>query len=51
MEKWIINEIEMQRSSSNVYADLGLPNAEKLKIKTDLVIEISKAMRRLKLTQ
>ena len=31
----------------NVYADLGLPDAEKLKIKTGLVVEIRKAMHRL----
>ena len=31
--------------------DLGLPDAEKLKIKTGLVIEIRKAMRSLGLTQ
>ncbi len=51
MEKRIINGIEVQRSSGNVYADLGLADAEKLKIKTGLVIEIRKAMRRLGLTQ
>ena len=34
-----------------MYADLGLPDVEKLKIKTGLVIEIRKAMRRLGLTQ
>jgi predicted XRE-type DNA-binding protein len=34
-----------------VYADLGLPDAERLKIKTDLAVEIGKAMRRLGLTQ
>ena len=41
----------MQRSSGNVFADLDLPDAEKLKIKTGLVVEIRKAMRRLGLTQ
>ena len=51
MEKRIIDGIEVQRSSGNVYADLGLADAEKLKIKTGLVIEIRKAMRRLGLTQ
>ena len=43
--------VEVQRSSGNVYADLGLPDADKLKIKTGLVIEIRKAMRSLGLTQ
>ena len=51
MRKRIIDGIEVQRSSGNVYADLGLPDAEKLKIKTGLVIEIRKAMRQLRLTQ
>ena len=51
MEVCLIDGIEVQRSSGNVYADLGLPDAEKLKIKTGLVIEIRKAMRHLRLTQ
>ena len=46
-----IEGIEIQRGSGNVFADLGLPGAEKLKIKTGLVIEIRKAMRALGLTQ
>ena len=44
MEKRIVEGVEVHRSSSNVFADLGLPDAEKLKIKTGLVIEIRKAM-------
>lgn len=51
MKKRMIGGVEVQRGSGNVYADLGLPDAEKLKIKTGLVIEIRKAMRRLGLTQ
>jgi predicted XRE-type DNA-binding protein len=51
MQKRIIEGVEAQRSSGNVFADLGLPDAEKLKIKTGLVIEIRKAMRALGLTQ
>jgi len=51
MKKRVIDGIEVQRSSGNVYADLGLPDADKLKIKTGLVVEIRKAMRRLGLTQ
>jgi hypothetical protein len=47
MQKRIIEGIEVQRSSGNVFADLGLPDAEKLKIKTGLVVEIRKAMRAL----
>ncbi|CBW73693.1 helix-turn-helix domain-containing protein [Mycetohabitans sp. B5] len=51
MQKRIIKGVEVQRSSGNVFADLGLPDAEKLKIKTGLVVEIRKAMRALGLTQ
>jgi len=51
MKTRIVDGIEVQRSSGNVYADLDLPDADKLKIKTGLVIEIRHAMRRLGLTQ
>jgi predicted XRE-type DNA-binding protein len=51
MVKRIIEGLEVERSSGNVFADLGLPNAEKLKIKSGLVIEITKAVRKLGLTQ
>ncbi len=51
MKKRLIDGIEVRRSSGNVYADLGLPDAERLKIKTGLVVEIRKAMRRIGLTQ
>jgi predicted XRE-type DNA-binding protein len=50
-KKHIIDGIEVETGSGNVFADLGLPDAEKLKIKSDLVIEIVKAVKRLKLTQ
>ncbi len=51
MKKSAIEGIEIEMGSGNVFADLGLPDAEKLKIKSGLVIEITKAMRRLNLTQ
>jgi len=51
MQKKIIDGIPVEMGSGNVFADLGLANAEKLKIKSGLVIEITKAMRRLNLTQ
>jgi len=51
MKTRLIDGIEMHRSSGNVLADLGLPDADQLKIKTGLVIEIRKAMRQLGLTQ
>lgn len=39
------------RSSGNVFADLGLPNAEEHKRKADLVIRIAKIIADEKLTQ
>ena len=51
MKNRLVEGVEMRRGSSNVYADLGLPDADKLKIKTGLVIEIRKAMLKLELTQ
>ena len=51
MAKRIINGVEVEAGSGNVFADLGLPNADKLKIKSGLVIEITKAVRKLGLTQ
>lgn len=53
MKKRIIDDVEAQRSSGNVFADSGLTDADKLKIKikSGLVIEIRKAMQRLGLTQ
>ena len=41
----------VESSSGNVFADLGLPHAEKLKIKSGLVIEITRAIKPLGLTQ
>lgn len=49
--KRVIEGVKVERGSGNVFADLGLPDADKLKIKSGLVIEITKAMRRLELTQ
>ena len=46
-----LTEPAIIHGSGNVFADLGLPDAEKLKIKSGLVIEITKAIRRLNLTQ
>jgi len=51
MAKRIIDGIEVEIGSGNAFADLGLPDAEKLKIKSGLVIEITKAVRKLGLTQ
>ena len=51
MESRQIEDVEVHRGSGNVFADLGLVDAEKLKIKPGLVIEIRKAMRSLDLIQ
>ena len=51
MKTRLMDGIEVQQGSGNVFADLGLADAEKLKIKTGLVIEIRKAMRSRGLTQ
>lgn len=51
MTKRVIEGAESETGSGNVFADLGLPDAEKLKIKSGLVIEITRAIRKLGLTQ
>jgi predicted XRE-type DNA-binding protein len=51
MDECIIDGIEVETGSGNVFADLGLADAEKLKIKSGLVIEITRAIRNLGLTQ
>ena len=51
MRTRIVNGVEVTTSSGNVFADLGLPDADKLKVKSGLMIEITKAVRRLDLTQ
>jgi predicted XRE-type DNA-binding protein len=51
MAKRVPDGIEIELSSGNVFADLGLADAEQLKIKSGLVIEITRALRRLGLTQ
>ena len=45
MKLRIIDGVEVHSSSGNVYADLGLVDAEQLKITTVLVIEIRKAIK------
>ena len=51
MKTRLVDGVEVHRGSGNVFADLGLADAEKLKIKTGLVVEIRKAMRSRGLTQ
>ncbi|WP_028217604.1 helix-turn-helix domain-containing protein [Paraburkholderia oxyphila] len=51
MKKRVVEGIEVETGSGNVFADLGFADADKLKIKSGLVIEITKAVRKLGLTQ
>lgn len=51
MKTRLVEGVEVHLGSGNVFADLGLADAEKLKIKTGLVIEIRKAMKARGLTQ
>ena len=51
MKSRLTDGVEVRRSSGNVFSDLGLPDADKLNIRTGLVIEIIKAMRHRGLTQ
>ena len=51
MKTQLVKGVEVHTGSGNVFADLGLADADKLKIKTGLVLEIRKAMRSLGMTQ
>lgn len=51
MKKRTVEDFEVTEGSGNVFADLALPDAEKLQIKSGLVIEINRAIQRLQLTQ
>jgi predicted XRE-type DNA-binding protein len=51
MKERVIKGIEVSRGSSNGFADLELPHADTLQIRTGLVIEIRRAIRQLGLTQ
>ena len=43
--------LKIEKSSGNIFADLGLPNAEELLLKAQIVSEIADAMKSRKLTQ
>ncbi|WP_025374077.1 helix-turn-helix domain-containing protein [Advenella mimigardefordensis] len=45
MSKRIVEEIEVEASSGNVFAELNLPDPDKLQFKSDLTVEITKAIR------
>jgi len=47
----IVDGIEVEESSGNVFADLGLPDAEALNVKASLIFQITRAIRHLGLTQ
>jgi predicted XRE-type DNA-binding protein len=51
MKKRIVEGVEVDIGSGNVFADLDLPDADKLKIKSGLTVEIAKAIRVRGLTQ
>ena len=51
MKKRIVDGIEVETGSGNVFADLGLPDADRLKIESGLVIEIVKTAKHLGLAQ
>lgn len=51
MNKRLIDDVEVEVGSGNVFADLALPDADKLLIKSSLMIKLAKAIRRLGLSQ
>lgn len=51
MSKRIVEGMAVEASSGNVFADLGLADADKLQIKSGLTVEIAKAIRERGLTQ
>lgn len=44
-------KIEVTEGSGNVFADLGLPDAEELLVKSQIVVELHSAIKARKLTQ
>jgi ABC-type thiamine transport system ATPase subunit len=51
MKTQIVNGVEVHSGSNNVFADLDLADAEKLKVKTGLVLQIRSTMKQQRLTQ
>lgn len=45
------DKIEIHESSGNVFADLGLPAADELLLKSQIVVELHRAIKARKLTQ
>src|SRR5699024_7218951 len=50
VRRWIM-KVEIERSSGNVYADLGYPDADEMKIKAGLARAIARAIEDRGLTQ
>lgn len=50
-EKTDVQEIEYYVGCGNVFADLGLPNAEELQLKSQMSIEIEQAIKAKRLTK
>lgn len=44
-------EVEITPSSGNVFADMGMPNAEEMLFKADLAIAIDRVVRKSRLSQ
>lgn len=51
MKTRLIDNVEVREGSDNIFADLGLPDAEKLLMKANLVVEIQKAIHKNGLSQ
>lgn len=51
MKSKTIEGMAVEYSDGNVFADLGLPDAEKMKVKSGLAAEIIRSIRRLQLSQ
>jgi predicted XRE-type DNA-binding protein len=51
MKTRLIDNVEVREGSDNIFADIGLPDAEKLLMKANLVVEIQKAIQKNGLSQ
>lgn len=51
MSKKTISKVVIEESSGNVFADLGVPHPEEYLVKAELAIQISKLIKKRKLTQ
>ncbi len=51
MKTRLIDGVEVHQGSGNIYADLGLPDADALQAKSSLLIEITRVMQDLGLSR